>query len=160
MGLFLDFSSFLSALLKDRTISTQKEDRAGLVPTTFNTKFTHLQLAVPSGLNTPTLQGREEQTFPRKWISFWYEPFRDYIHFNLGRDPRLTSLLLLTQLCLQKPSAQFYILFGKVSTVLHCAQGQRDRKGRSLWGSVAAVAKSSSPRTPRHTPLVSSVCHS
>jgi len=36
------------------------------------TATAHPQLAVLSALNTSALQGRKEQTFPCKWISFWY----------------------------------------------------------------------------------------
>lgn len=130
----LDSSSFLSNLLEDRTISIQKGERAGLVPTTFNTKFTHPQLAVPSVLNTSTLQGTEEQTFPCKWISFWYEPFRDYIHFNLGRDPRLTSLLLLTELCLQKPiSSVLHLIWESQCNVALCTRTRGEERQILVW---------------------------
>lgn len=106
-----------------------REERGLVVPTTINTKFTHPQLAVPSVLNTSTLQGRKEQTFPCKWISFWYEPFRDYIHFNLGRDPRLTSLLLLTELCLQKHiSSALHLIWKSQCNVALCTRTRREER--------------------------------
>lgn len=80
----------------------------------------------------------------RDYIHFIISSFRDYIHFNLGRDPRLTSLLLLTELCSQKAhQLSFTSYLGKS---VQCYAGhQGEGRGKADLGELCDCW--SSPRT-------------